>query len=95
MIFSAVALIAFSFAGMANEIEEKKAENKVIENEKIVKVVEISIIKEDSSSLKCWAFGKWLRAKLNAVSDNEVLIDQTVNTAVSLCNILDDAGLIK
>ncbi len=24
MIFSAVALIAFSFAGMANEIEEKK-----------------------------------------------------------------------
>ncbi|WP_445714465.1 hypothetical protein [Flavobacterium sp.] len=28
MIFSAVALIAFSFAGMANEIEEKKNENK-------------------------------------------------------------------
>ena len=29
MIFSAVALVAFSFAGMANEIEEKKVEAKV------------------------------------------------------------------
>ena len=28
MIFSAVALVAFSFAGMANEIEEKKVEVK-------------------------------------------------------------------
>ena len=28
MIFSAVALVAFSFAGMANEIEEKKIELK-------------------------------------------------------------------
>lgn len=27
MIFSAVALVAFSFAGMANEIEETKVEN--------------------------------------------------------------------
>ena len=26
MIFSAIALVAFSFAGMANEIEEKKVE---------------------------------------------------------------------
>ena len=30
MIFSAVALVAFSFAGMANEIEEKKVETVVI-----------------------------------------------------------------
>jgi hypothetical protein len=30
MIFSAVALLAFSFAGMANEIEEKKVEEKII-----------------------------------------------------------------
>ena len=29
-IFSAVALMAFSFAGMANEIEEKKVEVKVV-----------------------------------------------------------------
>ena len=28
MIFSAVALVAFSFAGMANEIEEKRVEDK-------------------------------------------------------------------
>ena len=28
MIFSAVALVVFSFAGMANEIEEKKVETK-------------------------------------------------------------------
>ena len=35
MIFSAVALVAFSFAGMANEIEEKKVEVKTIKNEKV------------------------------------------------------------
>ncbi len=33
--FSAVALVAFSFAGMANEIEEKKVEVKTIEIKKI------------------------------------------------------------
>ena len=31
MIFSAVALVAFSFAGMANEIEEKK-DTKIVRN---------------------------------------------------------------
>ena len=31
MIFSAVALVAFSFAGMANEIEEKKVEVETVE----------------------------------------------------------------
>ncbi len=35
MIFSAVALVAFSFAGMANEIEEKKVEVETIDNEKV------------------------------------------------------------
>ena len=30
MIFSAVALVAFSFAGMANEIEEEKIETKTL-----------------------------------------------------------------
>jgi hypothetical protein len=34
MIFSTVALVAFSFAGMANEIEEKKVEKTKIEIEK-------------------------------------------------------------
>ena len=38
MIFSAVALVAFSFAGMANEIEEKKVEVKP-ETKKEAKVV--------------------------------------------------------
>jgi hypothetical protein len=40
MIFSAVALIAFSFAGMANEIEEKKIE------------VELKIKKENKEVVK-------------------------------------------
>jgi hypothetical protein len=38
-------------------------------------------------SLTCWAFGKWLRAKLNAISDDTALIDQCVDAAVALCNI--------
>jgi hypothetical protein len=38
MIFSAVALIAFSFAGVANEIEEKKVEIKTIEMEKVEEI---------------------------------------------------------
>jgi hypothetical protein len=33
MIFSAIALVAFSFAGMANEIEDERVETKKIENE--------------------------------------------------------------
>ncbi|WP_445718493.1 hypothetical protein [Flavobacterium sp.] len=33
MIFSAVALVAFSFAGMANEIEENKVEEVSIERD--------------------------------------------------------------
>ena len=37
MIFSAVALVAFSFAGMANEVKEKKVETKT-ENKKVEKI---------------------------------------------------------
>jgi hypothetical protein len=92
--FSAVALVAFSFAGMANEIEEKKVEVKTIKIEKIENSIEDSSIAVEAGSLKCWAFGKWLRHKLNAVSNNDALIDQTVDAAVDLCNILDDSGLI-
>ena len=94
MIFSGIALVTFSFAGMANEIEEKKLEVKTIKIEKVENSIEDSSNAVEAGSIKCWAFGKWLRAKLNAVSDNDVLIDQTVDTAVDLCNILDDAGLI-
>ena len=39
MIFSAVALVAFSFAGMANEIEEKRVEKESIVKEKGVKII--------------------------------------------------------
>jgi hypothetical protein len=39
MIFSVIALVAFSFAGMANEVKEKKVE------ESTVKVEVVSIVK--------------------------------------------------
>ena len=38
MIFSAVALVAFSFAGMANEVKEKKGEVKPTETKKVEKI---------------------------------------------------------
>ncbi len=88
-IFSAVALMAFSFAGMANDIEETKSENQLV-----VSNIENTTSVEEIGSLKCWAFGKWLKTKLNAVSDDDALIDQTVDAAVGLCNILDDVGII-
>ena len=40
MIFSAVALVAFSFAGMANEVKEKKGEVKPTETKK-VEIIEV------------------------------------------------------
>jgi hypothetical protein len=42
MIFSAVALVAFSFAGMANEIEEKKVKIETVEMETVNQVKETS-----------------------------------------------------
>lgn len=47
-----------------------------------------------TASLKCWAFGKYIRIKLNEVSDDQVLIDQTVKALVALCNIADDLDWI-
>ena len=52
MIFSAVALVAFSFAGMANEIEEKKVEARTIETEKKGK----KIVKDDCRVMKFTAY---------------------------------------
>lgn len=49
MIFSAVALIAFSFAGMANQIEEKKVEEKKVEKK---------IIVTDCDQCQQWADGQ-------------------------------------
>jgi uncharacterized lipoprotein NlpE involved in copper resistance len=42
MIFSAVALIAFSFAGVANEIEEKKVEVEAVKIEKVETSIDIN-----------------------------------------------------
>jgi hypothetical protein len=47
-----------------------------------------------NASLKCWAFGKYIRIKLNEVSDNQALIDQTIKALVALCNIADDLGWV-
>lgn len=50
--FSAVALVAFSFAGMANEIEEKKVE---------VKKVEVETLKGDNcSTIRTLAYNLWI-----------------------------------
>ena len=52
MIFSAIALIALSFAGMANEIEEKKVE---------VKKVEVETLKGDNcSTIRTLAYNLWI-----------------------------------
>ncbi len=69
MIFSAVALVAFSFAGMANEIEEKKVENEKV---KIVKktlteptefdkgyCTAVADLAEQNSG-QAWTYTKWL-----------------------------------
>ena len=50
MIFSAVALVAFSFAGMANEIEEKKVEAKTTETKK-VEVLEEKVVLRNNCDL--------------------------------------------
>jgi hypothetical protein len=52
MIFSAVALVAFSFAGMANEIEEKKVKIETVEMETVNKVKETS---EGINGINCSA----------------------------------------
>ncbi len=52
MIFSAIALVAFSFAGMANEIKEKKVEARTIETEKKGK----KIVKDDCRVMKFTAY---------------------------------------
>lgn len=50
MIFSTLALVAFSFAGMANEIEEKKVELKTTET-KNVEVLEEKVVLRNNCDL--------------------------------------------
>lgn len=69
MIFSAIALVAFSFGGMANEIEEKKVENEKV---KIVKKTlpdptefdkgycTASADLAEQNSGQAWTYAKWL-----------------------------------
>jgi hypothetical protein len=106
LFFTAIALVAFSTASIANTI---KSENLIPKNH-IVSIINLNVentfrlcnskefneycstidskdFQDKDDSLKCWAFGKWLRAKLNAISDDAVLIDQCVEAAVALCNI--------
>ena len=106
--FTAIALVAFSSASMANTIADEevvmtnvKIENKVvitsIENLNVIELYtqyKLTTQTEASGSIKCWLFGKWLRSQLNNVSNDTTLINQTVTAAVSLCNIIDDLGFI-
>jgi hypothetical protein len=62
MIFSAVALVAFSFAGMANEIEEKKV------NEKKVGIYKV---KEASQDCNLARFTAYVDARSAGFSDSE------------------------
>lgn len=103
-VFSAVAMMAFSLSSMANTIDEQKIAAKTVEIEKFYYSDNISIgfnnsdaiaaDAEMAGSLKCWAFGKWLRLKLSAVSNDEELINATVEAAVAICNVLDELDMI-
>ena len=96
---SAIMMIAFSGVSMANDIAEKQvldADSKgIIVSNTNCRVEEGSTtITVEGSSLKCWAFKKWVRMKLNQVSDNEKLIDATVYALGDLCEIANDLDLI-
>jgi hypothetical protein len=69
MIFSAVALVAFSFAGMANEIEEKKVEVETIEMETVDQV------KETSLEINCMAIAidTYNSARKNGANESQAV----------------------
>jgi hypothetical protein len=108
LLFTAIALVAFSSASMANTIahEEVVSEKSQITNKIAITSIENLNVLElytqyklttpavKTGSIKCWLFGKWLRSQLNDVSNDTALINQTVNAAVALCNIVDDLGII-
>ena len=47
---------------------------------------------EHITSLKCWLFKRWLKRELRKVSDDDELIDETVDTLKELCEIANDLG---
>jgi len=95
LFYSTVAVLAFSVSSMANtiELDKTKTDLQVLEIENTINH-SVELTKEDVGSVKCWGFGRLLRHKLNQISDDEELIDQIVDAAVTLCNILDDLELI-
>ena len=63
-----------------------------IEGEHVFKTVHDS--SEHVTSLKCYLFKRWLQRELRKVSDDDELIDATVDTLKELCEILNDLGLL-
>ena len=59
MIFSAVALVAFSYAGMANEIEEKKVETLLAKNESVKATVEVDCDKLANDTMDVYEAAGW------------------------------------
>jgi hypothetical protein len=108
ILFTAIALVAFSGISMANTIanEEVVSEKSQITNEIVITSIENLNVLElytqykltapvvKIGSVKCWLFGKWLRSQLNDVSNDTTLINQTVEAAVALCNVFDNLGII-
>ena len=59
MIFSAVALVAFSFAGMANENEEKKVEAILAKKESVKATVEVDCDKLANDTMDVYEAAGW------------------------------------
>ena len=70
-IFSAVALMAFSFAGMANEIEETKVEVETIE---ITKVEKIEIVKEKDCFLIVSTLMDFIESQIGLMDQHTAII---------------------
>ena len=85
MIFSAVALVAFSFAGMANEIEEKKVEEITLEtsNNKIEQVQKPIIVMG-----YCEGLYLWIKEKVLETFDDEDFASEIAFAAMKRCQDL-------
>ncbi|WP_445720503.1 hypothetical protein [Flavobacterium sp.] len=85
MIFSAIALIAFSFAGMANEIEEKKVEDFYFETSNIkIKEVQKPIIVMGY----CEGLYLWVKEKVLQTFDDEDIASEIAFAAMKRCQEL-------
>ena len=59
MIFSAVALVAFSFAGMANEIEEVKIRRVELSDCEVLATIQTSIADEEHTNATGNSWDDW------------------------------------